>query len=123
MKCGAFAPNIEKLESVANGLASVAVKLSKWEDLMSGILIGWLRERPAMSVYHDFKMGEVVVFKPKYVRAGDDPNQAYIIVNSHPESKLLDVKPVGWDSEKYPFAPIGTYSHHCFVRADGSGSF
>ena len=74
-----------------------------------------------MTIYHDFEMGEVVVFKPEYVMPSEDPWEPYVIVNSHPESELLDVKPINWDEKKYPLVPIGTYSYRYFMRVSAEG--
>lgn len=66
-----------------------------------------------MTRYHDFENGDVVYFRPEYLGSKEDPRQAYVIVNSHPESKAIDVKPVGCD---LPYPPVSTYPHHCFMK-------
>jgi len=67
-----------------------------------------------MARYHDFEDGDVVYFKPEYLRPDEDPKQAYVIVRSHPESMAIDVKPIGWECG--PYVPVTAYPHRCFMR-------
>ena len=72
-----------------------------------------------MAKCHDFKNGDVVFFRPEYVGPNDDPRQAFAIVNSHPESEAIDVKPVYLDAKKRGLIiPTGTYHHRYFMKVD-----
>lgn len=71
-----------------------------------------------MAKCHDFENGDLVCFKPEHLQPGEGARQVYVVVNSHSESRAIDVKPIGSD---LPYVPVNTYSHQCFMEIGGLG--